>query len=73
MPKSFVRLPGRLRLNVSSQLDLRKATDGRQTVCGPANAFFRGAGAIPGAEPFYRTYSDSDKLITPPYGLRLRT
>jgi len=30
---------------------------------------FRGAGARPGAEPLYRTYVDSDKLITPPYGL----
>jgi hypothetical protein len=35
MPKSSVLPPGRLRLNVSSQLDLCKAMDGRQTVCGP--------------------------------------
>ena len=73
MPKSFVLSPERLRLNVSSQLDLCKATDGRRTVRWPANAFFRGVGARPGAEPFYRTSADSDKLITPPYGLRLRT
>jgi hypothetical protein len=31
----------RLRLNLSSQLDLCKATDGRRTTCWAANAFFR--------------------------------
>ncbi len=41
MPKPFVLLPRGLRLNASSQLDPCKATDGRRTVCWPANAFFR--------------------------------
>lgn len=73
MPESFVLPPERFRLNVSSQLNLCKATDGRRTVRWPANAFFRGVSATPDAEPFYRTYADSDRLTTPPYGLRLRT